>query len=250
MSVRKQILDPLSTLCKIASLTFYNNGSKIGIYNNTIGIQKLETASEWAIRKIRRDSQENISLIYNPIVKAIQWYIFQQRKKSIDIVNNDNPVLNDHPIESAEKRNSTNLTELDTSTNPTSKLEAIKNIMRFAIEGLRKLRSTYKEGIVVIALQLLINNLKMAISDEPNIIQFEEYNEIINFAEDGILNYDKIKEIWNTDTIQNISNQFTLCDKNKYNSVTLGLMLDSLNLMLEDADIKFKKLVTDMNATL
>ena len=75
MSNRKQILDPLSTLCKIALLSFYENGSKISISDNIVDIQRSSN-KQWIIRSWQGDNKDNISLLYNPIFKAIQWYIF------------------------------------------------------------------------------------------------------------------------------------------------------------------------------
>lgn len=217
MSVHKQILDPLSTLCKIGLLSFYENGSKISITDNIIEIQRSES-KQWLIRTYRGDSKEQISLLYNPIIKSIQWYIFQEQR-NINLVNKE-------------------------------KINAIKNIMEFTIQGLRKLKETYKDGNVILTIQFLINNLKIAISDKPDYELFEDYNDNITFEDNGILNYEKIKEIWNIDTIHSISTQFQLCKKNVNNQDELNNMLESLYLMLRNTDTKFKKLVIDMNSTL
>jgi hypothetical protein len=229
MSVRKQILDPLSTLCKIALLTFYENGSKLSIYDNIIEVQRSE-GKQWIIRTYRGDCKEHISLLYNPIVKAIHWYIFPNLKQN-KLADTENKISEHNYLD--EK-----------------KIKSIKSIMCFAIDGLRRLKQTYKDGNVVLALQLLINNLKIATSDEPSFELFEDYNDNINFEDSGILNYEKIKEIWNSDTMSSISNQFALCDKYKDNKTELDNILESLNLMLKNTDSKFKKLVIDMNSTL
>lgn len=251
MSVRRQILDPLSTLCKIALLSFYDNGSRLSISDNIVEIQKSDN-KQWIIRTYRRDNKDHISLLYNPILKAMQWYIFQQRKKSID--NNDNVDENDNQtdegVNNSTKDNGNTLGIESGEVLSGEKDKAIKNIMKFAINGLKGLKVTYKEGNVILALQFLINNLKIATKDNPDIRLFEEYNEVIIIEEDGILNYDKIKELWDTDTIKSISNQFSLCEKNRSDPTTLEFMLESLNLMLKNTDNKFKKLVVEMNATL
>ena len=89
----------------------------------------------------------------------------------------------------------------------------------------------------------------MALKDNVEKSLFEEYNVIID-TEESILNYYKIKEIWNIDTIKGISDQLTLCDKNRSDQTAMEFMLESLNLMLKHTDTKFKKLVYEMNATL
>lgn len=220
-SIHKQILDPLSTLCKIASLSFYDSGSKISVSGNTVEIQRADSG-QWLVRRWRGFDRDHISLLYNPIIKSIQWYLFVDKK------------------ELAEK-------DWDKDIIAT----CVKNIIKYAIEGLSALKTkTYKEGNVALALQLLINNLQFAVRENINKDIFEDYYGKFDSSEESLLNYDKIKEIWNVDTIKSVSDQLTLCNKNREDSVTLEFMLESLNLMLKNTDTKFKKLVSDMNASL
>ena len=44
----KQILDPLTTIIKVALLNFYDVGTKLSIYNNSIEIQELGVLS-WSV---------------------------------------------------------------------------------------------------------------------------------------------------------------------------------------------------------
>lgn len=211
MSIRKQILDPLSTLCKLAAISFYESGTKFSIYNNVIEIQKPEHGL-WLMRRYRGDTMENVSMLYNSIIRAVQWYILQK----------------DPDDKSQEQR------------------KAVLTIIEFAIKGLRKLKSTYKEGNVCLALQFLINNLKMIFNSDFNLDKFKEFNELTEFEEDGILNYDKIKEIWNIDLIKAVSNQINLCQRypDDINH------LETLTHMLLGTDTRFKNLVIEMNSSL
>jgi len=241
MSKHKQILDPLSTLCKIALLSFYENGSKISIKENVIEIQKYDTM-QFATRKYRGDTKEDISSLYNPIVKAIHWYMHQkppenkQTARPMYVNNNDD----DDDTKSNDNKND----EYEKN------IALIKIIIKYTVEGLRKLQNTYEEGNVILSLQLMINNLIFALKDDKKLDFFEEYNESIKFHEDSLLNYDKIKDIWDHDTINNISNLLTVCEKNRSDIKTVDNMLESLNLMLKNTDAKFKKLVTEMNTIL
>lgn len=292
MSVRRQILDPLSTLCKIASLSFYENGSRLSIIDNIVEVQKSDN-KQWLLRKYRGDNKEHISLLYNPILKAIQWYVLQQLKRSVtpatsvivsatptivpatilpsmitissispSIVHNKNDTINRMQpnekimeittdiVNNINNDEFINQAEKSISDPENIQLKAIRNIMKFAILGLKELKDTYKEGNVTLALQFLIINLKMATRENPDLDLFEQYNDLTVFEEDSILNYDKIKGLWDVDTIKNISNQFTLCDKHRLDRSSLEYKLESLNSMLKDTDTKFKKLVVEMNAIL
>lgn len=218
MSTHKQILDPLSTLCKLALLSFYENGSKISISTNIIEIHK-NNIGQWALRRYTGASKDQIFLLHNPIIKAIEWYILNKKSEELT--------------------------------------SSVKNIIYFAINGLEKLKKTYKDkdtdGNVILAIQFLINNLKLSLIDNFSVDMFSLFNGIEKEQVEKpshILNYEKIQEIWNLDTIRNISNQLTLCDKNKLNILDIDFMLESLSLMLRNTDAKFKKLVNDMNEML
>jgi len=260
--MRKQILDPLSTLCKVALLSFHENGSKLSISDNVIDIHKPDR-SQWFTRRYRGDTKENISLLHNPINKAIQWYVFHRTSVSNAVIatsaesttsassedqigtsSEDTMEINDLPSQAGSSNS------IDEGKITETELDSIKTIMKFTIKGLRKLKETYRDdaGNVLLALQFLINNLKIAAKDTPRADLFEEYNESIE--EDSVTNSDKIKEIWNIDTIKSISSQFLLCDKNKSDPIALECTLESLTNLLKNTDTKFKKLVSDMNSSL
>lgn len=235
MNTHKQILDPLSTLCKIASLAFYESGSKISVIDNIVTIQKAEN-KQWIVRTYRGDTKEHLSLLYNPIFKAIQWYIFNEGND--DLFKNSSNNDNDNDIDS------------DNMNHSEKKIAAIKNIMKYAIIGLKNLKDTYrdKEGNVILALQFLINNLKLAIVPSPSYDAFLDFNDIIDDQSSSILNYHKIKEIWDIETIENISDKLTLCEKHKNEPSSLCYMVESLNLLLKKSDNDFKEIVRKMNS--
>merc|ERR1712127_680972 len=83
MSGKKQILDPLSCLCKIGMLAYYNTGTKISIINNIILFQE-PSGVQWVKRKYFGDGKNDISTLYNPILKAIEWYILQNNNDDDD----------------------------------------------------------------------------------------------------------------------------------------------------------------------
>jgi hypothetical protein len=218
----KQILDPLSCLCKLGMLSYYDIGTKISINNNVVHIQNNDS-SQWIKRTYHGDNKDDVCVLYNPILKAIEWYVFHKTT----IENNKNEDDNEDKLSEEEN-------------------EAITNIIEHAIIGLSKLQVTYDDGNVVLAIQFLKNNLKMALKEGYTIEQFVSFNEIEET--DHLLNYDRIREIWKSENILNISNQLKLCDSS--DDEALKLLLQSLNSTLKSKDLKFKSLVNMMNSSL
>lgn len=206
---KKQILDPLSCLCKIAILTFYNKGTKISIKNNIILFSQADNI-QWIKRAYYGDGKNDISTLYNPILKAIDWYILN-RDEDINI-------------------------------------EPIKNIIKYAIIGLDKLQSTYENGNVILAIKFLKNNLNMCLNDNFTIDDFVFINEIKNT--ENVINYDKIKKIWTNEKINIISNQLDIINKNIEVPDSLEHLLKSINAQLMDIDTRFQNLVENMNTNL
>lgn len=206
---KKQILDPLSCLCKIAILTFYEKGTKISITNNIITYSKPDNI-QWIKRTYFGDGKNNISTLYNPILKAIDWYI----------LNKDEDI----------------------------NIEPIKNIIKYALIGLDKLQSTYENGNVILAIKFLKNNLNMSLNDNFTVNDFNEINEIKNT--ENVINYDKIKNIWTNDKINIISDQLDIINENKDIPESLEHLLKSIRAQLMEIDSRFQNLVQNMNTIL
>jgi hypothetical protein len=206
---KKQILDPLSCLCKIAILTFYDKGTKISIKDNIILISQPNNM-QWIKRTYYGDGKNDISTLYNPILKAIDWYV----------LNKDDDI----------------------------NIEPIRNIIKYAIIGLDKLQTTYENGNVILAIKFLKNNLNMCLNDNFTINDFVSINEIKDT--ENVINYDKIKKIWTNEKINIISNQLDIINKNINVPNSLEHLLKSIKAQLMDIDSRFQNLVENMNTNL
>jgi hypothetical protein len=235
MNNKIQILDPLSCLCKLGMLAYYPIGTKISILNNIIVFQQPDTL-QWIKRTYYGDSKNDISVLYNPILKAIKWYILcnNERLQSVD---GDVNINFEENVE--EKYKSDNI----------FKLRSIKNIFTHAIKGLTKLIDTYEYGNVTLSIKFIKNNIKMCIDDNYNIEQFINFNEI-DEIDDNVINYEKIRQIWRNDKINLISRQFDLLDKSENDTTGIEYLIKSINLQLMEIDMKFQDLVKTMNSNL
>ena len=67
------IIEPLTCLIRLAMLNYEKENTKIGIYNNKILIYSPHFF-QGAIRKLYRESRDNLHNLCNPIQKSILWY--------------------------------------------------------------------------------------------------------------------------------------------------------------------------------
>lgn len=249
MSRKKQILDPLSCLCKLGMLAYYEKGTKISITDNIIFLQQPNNV-QWVKRKYYGDGKNDIYTLYNPILKAIEWYLLYIKhnmdEESEDVQKNNSQEYMEEFNQNIPSEKLQNDDDDDPNIN---KLSAVKNIISHAIKGLNKLQYTYGDGNITLAIKFLKNNLKMSLQDDFNIEKFMTFNEM-DEPEENVINYSKIKEIWKSDKIKLVSKQFDILDKNKHDLSSLEYLLKSMKSQLMDTDTKFQELVRNMNCSL
>lgn len=68
-----QILDPLSSLIKLALLNFKNKGTKLSIYNNSIHFQE-PSILQGSIRLYTGDNRNNLHNLGKPLQRVTEWY--------------------------------------------------------------------------------------------------------------------------------------------------------------------------------
>ena len=212
MSKKIQILDPMSCLCKLGLLAYYPLGTKISITNNIITFQEPDNI-QWVKRTYNGDGKNDISILYNPILKAIRWYIILKQNDKNDI-----------------------------------SLKAVTNIIKYGLQGLEKLEYTYNFGIVTLAIKFIKLNLRLCIEKKMDLEQFIILNELEE--EDNVINYSKIQQIWKKDKIELISQQFNLLQQNKNDDSAVHYLIKSIKSQLMETDFKFQELVKTMNTSL
>lgn len=79
MSTKKQLLDPLGTMCKLVALNFNEKNTKISIQNHILTIQS-PTGYQFMIRFYNGDGRENISELYYVIIRIVKWYLVTSSK--------------------------------------------------------------------------------------------------------------------------------------------------------------------------
>src|ERR1700744_1120013 len=116
MASKKQLLDPIGTVCRLISLNFEPDKTKISISNHAIEIQ-LPDKQQWFQRWMKGDDRDNISDFYHVIVRVIEWYVIPlhdivinkkpiiKSEKNVELDQNENKMDNNDEIENQNQIN-------------------------------------------------------------------------------------------------------------------------------------------------
>jgi hypothetical protein len=173
------IIDPLTCLIRLAMLEFKPINTKISIKNNRITYNDPNIL-QGALRWTNGDNRSDIHNIYNPIIKAIQWY------------------------------------EPDN--------EDIKNIFKYAVKGLEKLKMSYEENSIIAHsiehyITFIKHNFKTKKTKEP------ETNTI----------FLQFKYLWTSREINIINNMILELSEEKDDSIDSSL-IDAVEIILNNKE--------------
>ena len=79
------IIDPISCLIKLSVLSLYPEGTKICLYNNSIGFCNPNIL-QGSIRFVNGDGREDLHNLFKPIKKSIEWFANKSKYKQIPIL--------------------------------------------------------------------------------------------------------------------------------------------------------------------
>lgn len=207
---KSYIIDPLTTLCKLALLNFMPGGTKLSISHHILYIQEFSYL-QGPIRKIYGDSRNDISNINTPLIKVIKWYIA------------DNVELINYPDDETEN--------------------SMKTIVQYAIKGLRKVQSTtYNDDMSIkIILQYFINMLTTALNGT-----WSEDLTVKNPIEGTILT-DTIKNNYDPTSVNVIARMLLDADKQGNAQSNIIATTEFIHKLLVSRDTDFVNLMKQIN---
>ena len=148
--MKKQLLDPLGTLCRLVALNFSEIHTKVSVQNHILTLQK---PSEYQpiVRLYNGDGRENISELYYVILRVVKWFLVNEDLSDIhDVLGSEFDSEN-----SENKKDINNLNALEVS-----KSEELYKMVKYVCDAFKKLQETYEYGNVILALQFYINLLE------------------------------------------------------------------------------------------
>ena len=225
-NTKRQLLDPIGSICHIVSLIFKPLNTKLGINNHAIIIQETYMF-QWLDRYWNRDNRENISLLYNIVIRVIEWYILPLSEKYKNIKNVD---MSDEELKKF--------------------WTCLEKMCKFVCIAFEKLQHTYYTGPiptnVVTTIQYYINLLNDSLN---GLYTVEKIPKCLTEAENkNLLDYDKIKILWNGDKLKQICDLYEKCfeklnsnDKTKNDQIE-GYM-HAVDKLLSIHDNEFRELI-------
>lgn len=215
MSSKKQLLDPLGTLCKIISLYFKDLDTKISIHNHVLSLQEPGNYQP-IIRMVNGDGRENISEIYYAIIRIIKWYIINETDELYKIDKDD-----------------------------------IRQLIHYVCIALSKLQETYEHGNVVLAIQFYINLFNDAINGKFDESKLPEYIVKKDKMFDNLIDYNKLKGLWTSNKVKIIRKLYDECFDTRNNEcmtlrekqILLKCHVESVNEFLRTNDDEFQNLI-------
>jgi hypothetical protein len=237
---KKQLLDPIGTICRLIGLKFKKENTKFGLYKHSVIIQEpyksfivnTQSFARWA----NDDDANNISELYSAIIHVIEWYILPLQNI---IKNNDD--INEKYLQVADQHEAKKY------------LTCLEKLCTYFCTSLNELQLTYYnelEGNAVLALQFFINLLQDALNGMYNKNKLPKCFIVQNV--DTLLDEEKIKELWNYTKILEISQEYDKCfqladrqDDNKEKKINGYLMV--VDELLNISENSFKKLIENTN---
>lgn len=247
MTMKTQLLDPLAVLCRLISLNFYEPDTKISIQDHIIRIHK-PFKYQGLLRMYNGDGRENISELYYAIIRLVKWYLVPNSTSNKKKSKYNKKLARSEIVKS---KGDDNLDQAEVI----SKNKKFRKMIKYLCDALSKLQSTYSYGNVILALQYYINLLRDGLDGKYNdhilplhIVKFDKEYE-------NLLDYNKIKGLWNVKTIERICQLYDSCysivDDTDINEIKRNAFINgylrSIDSILKTIDKEFKKLIANSN---
>jgi hypothetical protein len=253
MSVKKQLLDPLGTMCKLVGLNFAKLNTKISIHDHVLTLDE-PADTQFILRWINNDGKENISELYYVIIRIIRWYIIDQYNNDNNNVSSDKDTINENEYEELVYQKQ--LTDLNSNSSNTIKIgnsDELRKMLKYLCFSFEKLQKTYEFGNVILSLQFLINLINDALDGNFNENRLPSYILEKEKEYSNLLDYNKMKSVWRLKTLITITelydNCFRVCEDTDMHEKTKEALihgyLSSVNATLTITDNEFKILVSN-----
>lgn len=246
---KKELLDPIGSLCRLVTLAFLPKGTKIRILNHTLILDKPE-GLQFMYRMINGDTRDNVSEIYDVIVRLLKWYTVNNENifasdmftpdetdavyshhKNYNYSHSSNVEFNIEMDDGGKYSNTTspfkysNLEDAEIDTLRYTKItstessnrnclkiqnsEEIKKMLRYLVISLDKLRTQTYSD----------GNVTLALQFYINIITmsldgiFDEKYLPKELEQETLLDYNKLKNLWKLDELNDICRKYEECFK-------------------------------------
>lgn len=261
MSKRKQLLDPIGTMCKLIGLNFTETNTKISIHEHILTLHR-PNSYQWMIRFYNGDGRENISELYYAVVRLVQWYLMPQfeekivrRRSSQNSRTSQTSHHSDSEAEHEESKDLVKFVEINAEENSEeiASSEELRRLVHYLCHSIRKLQETYANGNVVLALQFYIIILEAGLNgtyDNNLLPTYLNKDDTLASQRSNLLDYQKIRNLWDLDKLKKVCELYDKCfstDINEESGPIIEGYLRSIDTILNGADQEFQLLIRNSN---
>ena len=233
---KKQLLDPLGSMCHIVSLAFKPIGSKMGINNHAIIINE-NNYFQWLDRYLNGDTRENIGLLFNIIVRIIEWYVIPLSNKYDHSLHVDLMQVQSFSVEDRALM-----------------WKCLEKMCRFMCLAFDRLQRTYfNENVptnVILATQFFINIINDSL--DGNYSRDKLPTCFFDADIKTFLDFNKIKSLWNADRLLKICDLYEKCMKvfnsnEKTKDEQINSYMSAIERLINIYDNEFRELLNLSN---
>lgn len=207
MSGKKQLLDPIGTICKLVTLKFNPLKTKICIRDHVLTMQPPSTI-QFAVRTYWGDDREIIGDLYYVIVYIIEWYLMPRHTTHI-VEQPQVDIGQDYEFDDYNSNKPVTIIPIYTNAQQIANSDAIRKIAKYLCVALEKLQKTYAtSGIVVFALQYYINIINDGLAGTYSSDKLPEHLFEKSDKFENLLDYEKIKNLWDIEKLERICKLF------------------------------------------
>ena len=255
----EKILDPMSTIIRLALLSYYETGTKLSIHDNSLFLQE-PSYYQGSLRWGYSDNKEDLHNLHNPIAKALNWYdlkidyvkhIFIRAKKGLEGLKKCYKGTNESNLVCHSLNYYAKMIDLKINTlNQNTSQNASQTVPQNAPQNVSQDASE-------ITLSSSNMSLQSNLSDQS--VQSEQL-QMTTMLEDTFANLDtniynhtgitKLKEYWTYNEFKLINDMFKMTDEYKLKGDDLRPMLASINRIVKGKDIKVQNLIIKLTTTL
>lgn len=284
---QQQLLDPIGTLCRLIEINFKLENTKIVIYNHSLSTQDPQML-QWVVRKYNGYSKDNISEIFDVVVRVIYWYVIplyesckvkqinaqdknimtSSNEKQTDDMNGSTDIADSCIVEERSQLNGSGLMNTINIASTDVKcsfrqdevkkyFSCMRRLIKYTCDALRMLQKTYKSGNVIMALQLYINLLTDSINGNFNSHHLPECLTQKNVESYNFLDYSKICDLWDYQKVKAICELYDRCineqskktsDNVTYINGNIEGYLLAIDKMLTTHENEFRNLISSSNS--
>lgn len=209
---KSYIIDPLTSLCKVALLHFMPEKTKLAISHHVLYVQGY-SYYQWIERMKNGDSRIDISHLNTPLLKAIKWYILDGSDKI----------------------------PMDADT-----YQSMRTIAKFAVKGLVKMQAnTYGNDLAIkVSLQYFINMLRDALAgiwSDDDYVKSDGHTNILS---------SRIKNNYDPHIINSIAKILNDANQIVDSPDDINALIDCAHKLLINKDTIFVKMMKEVNTTL